>query len=374
MKSFLTLVRLDMAIWRRTPWVIATALIPPIGMAILVTMLTFAVTRQPVALVVQDHSPQAQAMADIIRSDTDTYQLYPTDLAGARTLLQKQEVTSIIVIPKGFGQKVATDGAKVDLTLNNIDYDFADDIRRSIGRSVAEYDAPELGVASARSQSQSVVPNPYRVNIAESDLRQTDVDFLHYQVVPVLILLIINVGMLSSAVLSSRDRERRTDRVLALAPVSPTARIAARLTGGMLVTAAVTIPVTWILIATHQIAPPDGHWWALIGVLTLTALLSVSLGSLLGVALKRSTTVALAAVILASYLFFLGGGFTTIAFLPNWLQEVSRVVPTRYSIDALRQSLFYSDLSNVANNLLTVTGFALAALAASVFVLRRAAR
>ena len=86
-------------------------------------------------------------------------------------------------------------------------------------------------------------------------------------------------------------------------------------------TAAVVIPVTWILIATHQIAPPDGHWWALL-ILTVTGLLSVSLGSLLGVALKRSTTVALAAVILASYLFFLGGGFTTIAFLPNWLQEV----------------------------------------------------
>ena len=374
MRGFLTLIRLDMAIWRKTPWVIATALIPPVGMAILVTMLTFAVTRQPVALVIQDHSPQAQSMADIIRSDTDTYQLYQTTLAGAQNLLKKQEVTSIIVIPKGFGKALATDGAKVDLTLNNIDYDFADDIRRSISRSVAEFDAPELGVASSRSVGTSVIPSPYRVNPDETDLRKTDVDFLHYQVVPVLILLIINVGMLSSAVLASRDRKRRTDRVLALAPVSPMARIAARLTGGLLVTFLMVIPVTWILVATHQIQPPDGHWWALIGVLGVTSLLSVSLGSLLGVALKKSTTVALAAVILASYLFFLGGGFTTIAFLPDWLQTVSRIVPTRYAIDALRQSLFYPDLSNVAKNLITVTGFAVAALAASVYTLRRAAR
>ncbi len=374
MRSFLTLIRLDLSIWRKTPWVIATALIPPVGMAILVTMLTFAVTRQPVALVVQDHSPQAQAMADIMRSDTDTYELYQTSLAGARQLLKKQEVTSIIVIPKGFGQQLATGKAKVDLTLNNIDYDFSDDIRRSIARSVAEYDAPQLGVAASRSHSQTVVPNPYRVDVAETDLRQTDVDFLHYQVVPVLILLIINVGMLSSAVLSSRDRERRTDRVLALAPVSPLIRIAARLTGGLLTTMLAVIPVTWILVATHQIAPPSGHWLALVGVLGVTALLSVSLGSLLGVALRRSTTVALAAVILASYLFFLGGGFTTIAFLPPWLREVSRLVPTRYAIDALRQCLFYPDLAHVASNLVTVAGFAVAALAASVLVLRRAAR
>jgi ABC-2 type transport system permease protein len=374
MRSFLTLIRIDLAIWRRTPWVIATALIPPIGMAILVTMLTLAVTRQPVALVVQDHSAQAQVMKDIIQSDTDTYQLYQTNLAGAKALLRRQEVTSIIVIPKGFGTGVGNGHAKVDLTLNNIDYDFADDVRRSIARSVAEYDAPELGVASARTNSTTVVPNPYRIDIAENDLRKTDVDFLHYQVVPVLLLLIINVGLLSSAVLSSRDRERKTDRVLALAPVSPMARVTARLVGGLLTTFAVVIPVTWLLVLTHQIAPTDGHWLALIGVLGITGLLSVSLGSLLGVALKRATTVAVAAVILASYLFFLGGGFTTIAFLPAWLREVSRIIPTRYAINALRQCLFYPNLASVASNLLTVTAFALAALVASVVVLRRAAR
>ncbi|HUA95929.1 MAG TPA: ABC transporter permease [Acidimicrobiales bacterium] len=374
MRSIRTLTRIDLSVWRRTPWVVAAALVPPLGMAVLVAMLTVAVSRQPVALVVQDHSPQAEAMADIIRSDTDTYALQQTSLAGARTLLARQQVCAIIVIPKGFGRDLASANAKLDLTLNNIDYDFSDDIRRSISRSVSEYDAPQLGVALARSGTSATVPNPYRVDIDEHDLRQTNVDFLHYQVVPVLLLLIINVGMLSSAVMASRDRERGTDRVLTLAPVSPMARIAGRLVAGMAVTFGVLIPTTAILVWTHQIAPPGGHWLAVFGILALTTLFSVSLGIFLGSSIKRSSTVALSGVIVASYLFFLGGGFTTIAFLPNWLRDVSQIVPTRYAIDSLRQALFYPTLLGVVHNLIVVGGFALLTLGASVLMVRKVAR
>ncbi len=374
MKSIFTMARIDLSVWRRTRWVIAAALVPPLGMAVLVAMLTVAVSRQPVALVVLDHSPQAEAMADIIRSDTDTYALQQTSLAGARTMLARQEVCAIIVIPRGFGRNLGSADAKLDLTLNNIDYDFSDDIRRSISRSVAEYDAPQLGVALARSGTTQTVPNPYRVDIDEHDLRQTNVDFLHYQIVPVLLLLIINVGMLSSAVMASRDRERGTDRVLTLAPVSPSARIIGRLLAGMIITFGVLIPTTAILVLTHQIAPPNGHWPAVFGVLALTTLFAVSLGTFLGASIRRSATVALSGVILASYLFFLGGGFTTIAFLPDWLRQVSRIVPTRYAIDALRQALFYPNLLGVAHNLVVVAGFAVATLVASVAVLRRGAR
>ena len=44
-------------------------------------------------------------------------------------------------------------------------------------------------------------------------------------------------------------------------------------------------------------------------------------------------------------LFFLGGGFTTIAFLPQWLHNISVFNPIRYSIDGMRQALFYPTLS-----------------------------
>jgi ABC-type multidrug transport system permease subunit len=67
----------------------------------------------------------------------------------------------------------------------------------------------------------------------------------------------------------------------------------------------------------------------------------------------------MAASVLATYLFFLGGGFTTIAFLPNWLQVVSSFIPTRYAIAGMRQILFYPDLIGVQHDLTVLIGAAL---------------
>lgn len=44
----------------------------------------------------------------------------------------------------------------------------------------------------------------------------------------------------------------------------------------------------------------------------------------------------MAASVICTYLFFLGGGFTTIQFLPTWLRRTTTLVPTRYAIDGLR--------------------------------------
>jgi hypothetical protein len=75
---------------------------------------------------------------------------------------------------------------------------------------------------------------------------------------------------------------------------------------------------------------------------------------------KRSRLVALAAVLASTYPFFLGGGFTTIAFLPAWLRDVSKVVPTRYAIDGIRQALFYPDLQDFGHDMAVLLGFAAA--------------
>jgi ABC-2 type transport system permease protein len=376
MSAVLTVARLDLAVWRRSPWAILAAVIPPIGMFVLVKVLTLSVTVQPVALVIQDPGPQAQVVSHFIENDTDSYQLFVTSMKRAQQLLDKQRVAAVIVIPKGFDAAVASGHAVLDYTLNNTDIDFADDIRRSIDRTVAEFDAPQLGssVEGRAGARGLVVPNAYRLDIAEHDLRTTDVSFETYQTLPVLLLLVLSTGVLGGALLGSRDHERGTIVFLRQAPLARTAFVAGRLLGALLATAAITVPAVAYLTVKGVVHPPPGHWPAFLGVLGATAFFAAALGVLLGAALRRSTTVALAGVIVASYLFFLGGGFTTIAFLPRWLQHVSRLVPTRYGIDGMRQALFYTDLHGVQTDLLVLGGFALGTLAAGVAVLGRSVR
>jgi len=77
------------------------------------------------------------------------------------------------------------------------------------------------------------------------------------------------------------------------------------------------------------------------------------------------------ATVLATYLFFLGGGFTTIAFLPAWLRALSAWVPMRYAIDGMRQALFYTSLDGIREDLLALFGTALVAVILGAFVIRQ---
>jgi ABC-type multidrug transport system permease subunit len=330
----------------------------------------------------QGHGPQADVMASFIKADKDSYLLKVTNMARANQLLRSQEVAAVIVIPKDFDAGVVKGRAALSYTLNNVDIDIADDIRRSVDRSVAQFDAPQLG-ASAPDRPGTrttppapglVVPNPYRVDISETDLRKTAVPFDTYQVLPVLLLLVISVGILGGALLGSRDHERRTMVFLRTTPLSRVAFVTGRLLGTVLATLSVLVPALVYLVLSGNVDPPASHWPAFLGILATTVVLSAGLGVLLGVMFKRSTTVALAAVIVSSYLFFFGGGFTTIAFLPGPLRALSHAIPTRYAIDGMRQALFYPDLHGFGTDLLALTTFAIAAVGAGIFALRTETR
>ena len=368
--------RNDLAVWRRSPWAVAAALFPALAMGALMAVLTASVGRQPVALVVRGQGPLAAHMTHLIQADSEAYLLQTMTAHEAERALQEQRVAAVVIIPENFDQQVADARAQVELLLNNVDLDFSDDIRRSVTRSVAEFDAPQLGiVGELHGPSRGfVLPNPYRIAVAERDLCQTNVSFLHYQVVPVLILIVLSLGLLGTALLAARDFERRTVRLLLLSPAHRANLVAGRLLGGVLITGAVMTPLVLLGATLGILHPPQAHWPAFLALLGAVTVMAVGLGLLLGVALRRGRLVTMAGLSLATYFFFLGGGFTTVAFLPRWMQVVSQFVPTSYAIAGLRQTLFYPDLLGVNRDLLVLSGSAVAAAALGTVALARAWR
>jgi len=409
-----TLASLDLLLWRRMPMAIASALIPPVGMTALLVVLSMAVTQQPVALVVEGRGSNTEKMASIIQSDDDAYLLTKTDMQTADRMLADQEVAAVIIVPKDFDDQVNSLGvANVILKLNNVDIDFADDIRRSVDRSVAQFDAPsyslegekggeagEGGGAPANSdekakpdegakpegagkesgdtsEAQSAKPdptaaeNPYLVNIKETDLRETNVEWLNYQVVPALVLLVLSVGLMGTALLCAQDIERKTARYLVLTPQDSWTLVAGRLLGGFIASILFLIPAIGWCVWTKTINPPPSHWPALLAIFAATALCASGLGAILGTALTGSRTIALASSVISTYLFFLGGGFTNIAFLPQWMRTLSSFIPTRYAIDGMRQALFYSTLDGVGKDLAILCATAILMCAIGSFSVRR---
>lgn len=373
LRSLVALAILDLNLWRRMPQAILTALIPPIGMAVLLVVLSYNATQQPVALVVEAHGPHAQAMQQLISADIETYALRVTTEEEASRLLKDQSVAAVITIPYDFDKGVDTNTAKLLLTLNNVDIDFSDDIRRSTDRSVAQFDAPQLGEEGELDPNDHYMgsKNPYHISIDEDDLRKTNVDFIHYQVLPVLVLLVLSVGLIGTALLCAADRERGTAVVLLLYPIDPFVLIAGRMLGGVAACFIVLTPALLTCALTGAITPPPGHWPVLCGIFLTTAAAASGMGGVLGTAVRGAKNIAMASSVIATYLFFLGGGFTTIAFLPEWLRHISAFNPFRYAIDGMRQSLFYPDLSGLPQDVLVLTITAIVCLIAGGLAVRR---
>jgi ABC-2 type transport system permease protein len=351
----------DLRRWRRMPLAVVGAVVPPISMALLLVVLSLTVTQEPVALVVQSHGPAAQKVQALIEADTDAYELTVTNAPQAARLLKGQQIAGVLTIPPNFDAQITRGSASLGLTLNNIDIDFSDDIRRSVDRTTETFNT-----------EQATGSSPYHIAIDEHDLRQTNVDFLHYQTLPVLILLILNVGLMGTALLCAGDVEQGTARILLLSPAPGWQLTAGRLLGGVLASLTALIPAIVLCLATQTITPPPTHWPLLIALFLATALCASSLGVVLGTLLPGSRNVAMASSVLSTYLFFLGGGFTTIAFLPKWLRIVSDSDPIRAAIDGLRQALFYPSLAGLPRDLAVLLGTAAGVtIVASAMIRRR---
>jgi hypothetical protein len=103
----------------------------------------------------------------------------------------------------------------------------------------------------------------------------------------------------------------------------------------------------------------------LLGLLLLvTAVGSVGLGVLVGLATRRVTTTAMLGVNVATASFLLGGGFTTIAFLPPFVQGVARFFPTYYAVEGIREVLFYERMPALGRNLAVLLATAAVSLLA----------
>ena len=369
-----SLALLDLLLWRRIPWAIASALIPPLGMALMLVVLSLTVTQEPVALVIQSQGAYSTQMAEMLEADTDSYILSVMSMQDATQALHDQYIAAIIVIPPDFDRQVIAHTSRLQVILNNIDIDFADDIRRSVARSVGQFDAAGLGAQTTqtpKSTSASDSANPYLISIDEQDLRETNVDFLSYQVIPAFILLVLHIGLMGTALLCAQDRERGTARYLVLAPVSDWVFVAGRLLGGFCASCLAVIVAGVPCLLLGVFAPPADHWPALAALFAATALSASGLGAILGTLLRGTRTIALAASLLATYFFFLGGGFTTIAFLPPWIQVISFFDPFRYAIDGMRQALFYPDLAGFSVDLAVLVGTAVVTVILGSFVVRR---
>jgi ABC-type multidrug transport system permease subunit len=102
----------------------------------------------------------------------------------------------------------------------------------------------------------------------------------------------------------------------------------------------------------------------------LVALASAAFGVAIGAAARRFQRVAALTIPLAFYLFFLSGGISVIAFLPQWVQTIAQFVPTYYGMHALQMTVFYNSTEDLARDFAVLVATAALLVALAVASLR----
>ena len=266
----------------------------------------------------------------------------------------------MITIPPGFTSQVqAHQAAPLEVTINNLNLDFTNDIRRAVPDAITQYYLAQ-GNAS-----------PIKVSLSEQDLRQVDVQLFQYAVLPTVILLLMISGLITGGLTTAREWENATIKELLLSPAPGGAIIAGKALAGFLTSFTLGTVVLLVSAALGWIHPQGIYWLVMLGVVALVALLGAGLGVAIGASLRRIQPAIAVSIILAFYLYFLSGGVGVLAFEPNWLQAIAAFIPLTYGAHALQMAVFYSSADLLGRDVIILALSGLAALGLGAAAVRR---
>jgi ABC-2 type transport system permease protein len=353
------ILRKDIRVLLRQPVNIAATLVPPIAFLLVNALGAAAVGRNPVALVTLDHGVKGQQMAQIIHN-ADVFRITDATPAQARVLLNNIDVAAIITIPSDFTQRVdAHVNAPIAVTVNNLNLDFTNDIRRSVPDAITQF-------YQAQGKASSI-----KVTMQETDLRHRDVEFFQYNILPTILLLLMISGLINGGLSTAREWESHTVKELLLSPVSRVSIIAGKVLAGFAITFILGMLVLLLGYVLGWTQPEGVYWLSTLLTIALVSLLSAGLGVAIGAALRRVQVVIVVSINIAIYLFFLAGGIGVLAFEPAWLQNIAAFVPLTYGRHALEQAVFYSASDQLGLDIAVLALSALVAIGLGVFSMRR---
>jgi ABC-type transport system involved in multi-copper enzyme maturation permease subunit len=288
------------------------------------------------------------------------FRLKEVDAAQAQVLLKNLDVVAVVTIPADFSQRLQAHlGTTVDVTVNNLNLDFTNDIRRAVPDAITRY---------YLSQGDR---SPIMVTMAEHDLRPRDIEMFQYAVLPTVLLLLVVCGLVSGGIATAREWESSTVKELLLSPVPGGAIIAGKVLAGFVTSFVLGVLVLLAAYGLGWIYPQGIYWLDMLLIVGLVALLGASLGVAFGAALRRITPVVAVSINVALYLFFLAGGAGVLAFEPQWLQDIAAFVPLTYGNHALQMALFYNSADLLGRDVLVLGLSSLAALLLGTLAVRR---
>src|SRR5215813_9432305 len=251
----------------RDPSSIAIGLVMPVLLVLLFGYgLSLDVTNVPVAIVLEDSSPDARELVSGFQMSPYFDARILASLPAARQLMLERKVEGIVLIPSDFSRRLSDNDAQVQVLVHGPDANNARIIQAYAQGAIAQWSARRI------AEGKQVAAGPV---IAQDRLWFNETNNSHYFLVPGLIVLIMTlIGAFLTAMVMAREWERGTIEALFVTPV----RAGEILLGKMVSYFVLGLAGLFLCVVAAKLlfaVPLRGSLWVLTGVSILYLLVTL---------------------------------------------------------------------------------------------------
>ncbi len=348
----------------RDPSSIAIGVVLPLLLILLFGYgLSLDVTNVPVAVVLEDPSPEAADLAASFVGSTYFKPRLMTSMARAESLMLAREVDGIVRIRPDFSRRLSLGDAEAQILVHGTDANRA--------RIIQTYAQAAVGTWAARqaAEGRAISAGPVAV---QSRLWFNEANESRYFLVPGLVVLVMTlIGALLTALVMAREWERGTLESLFVTPLRAGEILLGKtipyFTLGM-------IGLVLCLLAAKFLfhVPFRGSIAVLAGTSVLYLLVALSMGLLISAAVK-SQFLASQITVLVTFMpaLMLSGFLFDLRSMPTPVRLLTYLFPARYYVAILQTTFLAGNVwSVIVPNAAILTGMAVALM----LLARRATR
>jgi ABC-2 type transport system permease protein len=346
----------------RDPSSVAIGIVMPAMLVLLFGYgLSLDVSNVPVAIVLEDPSPDARDLAAGFELSAYFKPVLTTSMPLAQQLMRARRVDGIVRIRSDFSRRLKAGGTDVQVIVLGTQANNA--------RIIQAYAQGAIGQWTARRTGEGRVPAGGLVTL-QTRLWFNEANDSHYFLVPGLIVLIMTlIGAFLTAMVMAREWERGTIEALFVTP----ARAGEILLGKVVPYFFLGLCGLFLCVVAAKLlfaVPLRGSLWVLTGVSILYLLVTLGIGLSVS-SVTKSQFVASQIALLLSFMpaMMLSGFLFDLRSMPLAIQLISFLLPARYYVALLQTEFLAGDVWSV----ILPNAAVLAVMAAALMLLTRMA-
>jgi ABC-2 type transport system permease protein len=197
--------------------------------------------------------------------------------------------------------------------------------------------------AIVQAANQAASPRPPAYQLATEQVEDKSLKPIQYLTPGLLGWAIASGAAFAAAITLVSWRQNKLLRRLRLAPVSTNSVVTARIAVSVVIALVQTFIFLAIATTPYFGLQLTSYWWMAIPVVICGTLAFLSIGLLVGAVAKTQQAATAMANLIILPMAFLGGAFIPLTFAPQWIQQVSYLMPLRYLVVGMQNVMSRGD-------------------------------